>query len=357
MRIPFPMCYVSAYILLTSLGCGGEGRGFQAEVPEVPPLPLGLDAELLQVPDDNPITPEKVALGWQLFYDSRLSVDNTISCASCHVSSAGFADPRMGSVGVGNAVGGRQAPTVVNAAFNESQFWDGRSPSLEDQALGPIQNPIEMAFTLEAVEEQLNAIPGYRQQFREVFGTESISADLVGKAIATFERVVLAGNSPWDRWEQTRDTAAVSDAARRGAELARDKAQCTACHAGSSFTDATANLYHNIGVGMSNPEPDLGRYVVTEQEGDRGAFKTPTLRNVAETAPYMHDGSMATLAEVLDFYDRGGQPNPWLDVKMEPLGLTDQEKEDLLAFLESLTGEVPEWAGRAPRRPLAESER
>ncbi len=302
MRIPFPMCYVIASILLTSLGCGGGGRDFQAEVPEIPPLPLGLDAELLQVPDDNPITPEKVALGWQLFYDSRLSVDNTISCASCHVSSAGFADSRMGSVGVGDAVGGRQAPTVVNAAFNESQFWDGRSPSLEDQALGPIQNPIEMAFTLQGVEERLNEIPGYRQQFQTVFGAERISADLVGNAIATFERVVLAGNSPWDQWEQERDAGAVSDAARRGAELARDKANCTACHVGSSFTDATADLYHNIGVGMSNPEPDLGRYVVTEQEGDRGAFKTPTLRNVAETAPYMHDGSMATLAEVLDFY-------------------------------------------------------
>ena len=129
-----------------------------------------------------------------------------------------------------------------------------------------------------------------------------------------------------------------------------------ACRAGSSFTDATADLYHNIGVGMSNPEPDLGRYVVTEQEGDRGAFKTPTLRNVAETAPYMHDGSMATLAEVLDYYDRGGQPNPWLDEKMLPLGLTDQEKEDLLAFLESLTGEVPGWAERAPRLPAAEGD-
>lgn len=228
-------------------------------------------------------------------------MDNTISCASCHVASAGFADPRKGSVGVGGAVGDRQAPPVINAAFSESQFWDGRSPSLEDQALGPIQNPIEMAFTLEAVEEQLDAIPGYRQQFREVFGAESISADLVGKAIATFERVVLAGNSPWDRWNLEREAGAVSDAARRGAELARDKARCTACHAGSSFTDATADLYHNIGVGMSDSDPDLGRYVVTEQEGDQGAFKTPTLRNVAETAPYMHDGSMATLAEVLDF--------------------------------------------------------
>ena len=253
-------------------------------------------------------------------------------------------------------MGGRQAPPVINAAFNESQFWDGRSASLEDQALGPIQNPIEMAFTLGGVEERLNEIPGYRQQFQQVFGADRIDASMVGQAIATFERTVLAGNSPWDRWEQLRDTAAVSDAALRGGELARGKARCTACHVGSSFTDATADLYHNIGVGMSNPEPDLGRYVVTEQEGDQGAFKTPTLRNVAETAPYMHDGSVATLAEVLDYYDRGGEPNAWLDQKMRPLGLTDQEKEDLLAFLGSLTGEVPEWAGRAPRLPPAEGE-
>ena len=148
MRTPLPILCVSASLMLTSLGCGEQGIGFQAEIPEIPPLPLGLDAELLKVPDGNPITPEKVALGWQLFYDSRLSVDNTISYASCHVSTAGFADPRQGSVGVGGAVGGRQAPPVINAAFNESQFWDGRSPSLEEQALGSIQNPIEMAFTL-----------------------------------------------------------------------------------------------------------------------------------------------------------------------------------------------------------------
>ncbi len=133
------------------------------------------------------------------------------------------------------------------------------------------------------VEERLNEIPGYRQQFQQVFGVDRISADLVGKAIAAFERIVLAGNSPWDRWEQTRDTAAVSDAALRGGELARGKARCTACHVGSSFTDATADLYHNIGVGMSNPEPDLGRYVVTEREGDQGAFKTPTLQPTSTT--------------------------------------------------------------------------
>ncbi len=341
----------SFVIVLTGLGCIGCEPTFRAEVPEIPPLPLGLDRDLVAIPEDNAITPEKVALGWQLFYDTRLSQDETISCASCHVAQAGFADPRTGSVGVGGAVGGRNAPPIINAAFNASQFWDGRSPSLEDQALGPMQNPIEMANTLDAAETRLNAIPGYRQQFREVFGADRISADLVGQSIATFERVVLSGNSPWDRWEQERDSAAVSDAARRGEELFRHKARCAQCHTGSNYTDADGDLFHNIGVGMENPVPDLGRYEVTGQEEDRGAFKTPTLRNVAETGPYMHDGSVATLQEVIDFYDRGGEPNPWLDQKMRPLDLSDQEKQDLLTFLQALTGEVPEWTKRAPRLP------
>ena len=296
-------------VVLTTLACGRQ-PAFKPEVPEILPLPLGLDSGLVMIPEDNLITPEKVALGWQLFYDTRLSKDETISCASCHVGGAGFADPRIGSVGVGGAVGGRNAPPVINAAFNASQFWDGRSPSLEDQALGPIQNPIEMATTLEAVETRLNEIPGYQEQFRQVFGAERISADMIGKAIATFERVVLSANSPWDRWEYEREEAAVSDAARRGEELFRGKARCAQCHTGSNYSDADAGLFHNIGVGMSNPEPDMGRYAVTEQETDRGAFKTPTLRNVAETAPYMHDGSVATLEEVIDFYERGGEPNP-----------------------------------------------
>ena len=352
MRSGFAFTLITSAIVLTGIACRGREPAFDPEIPEIPPLPLGLEADLLQIPEDNPVTPEKVALGWQLFYDTRLSEDETISCASCHVGGAGFADPRVGSVGVGGAVGGRNAPPVINAAFNATQFWDGRSPSLEDQALGPIQNPIEMAMTLEAVEERLNEIPGYRQQFRKVFGAERVSADLIGKAIATFERVVLSGNSPWDRWEQEDEEDAVSDAARRGEELFRgEKGRCARCHVGSNYSDASFGLFHNIGVGMNAPDPDLGRFAVTGQEEDRGAFKTPTLRDVAETTPYMHDGSLATLEEVIDFYVRGGEPNSWLDLKMRPLSLTNQEKQDLIAFLQALTGEVPEWAKRAPPLP------
>ncbi len=355
MRFMLRFTIVTSAVILTTLACERE-PAFTPEVPEIPPVPLGLDADLVKVLEGTAITPQAVALGWQLFYDPRLSRDETISCASCHVAQAGFADPRPGSVGVGGAVGGRNAPPVINAAFNASQFWDGRSPSLEDQALGPVQNPIEMANTLEDMEARLNGIAGYRQQFTQVFGAERISADLVAQAIAAFERVVLSGNSPWDRWEYERDTAAVSDAARRGEELFRGEARCAQCHTGSNYTDADAGLFHNIGVGMSVPEPDLGRFIVTGREEDRGAFKTPTLRNISETAPYMHDGGVATLEAVIDFYERGGEPNPWLDPKMRPINdLTDQQKQDLLAFLEALTGTVPEWTKRAPRLPPDET--
>ncbi|MFQ5743932.1 MAG: cytochrome-c peroxidase [Acidobacteriota bacterium] len=338
-------------IALGGLACAPVEPVFEPEIAEIPPLPLGLDAGLLKVPEDNPMTAEKVALGWQLFYDPRLSSDESVSCASCHLPEAGFADPRPGSVGVGGGVGSRNAPPVINAAFNANQFWDGRAASLEEQVFGPVQNPIEMANTLEACEDRLNEIPGYGEQFEAVFGSERITAEMVGKAIASFERVVLSGNSPWDRWVETHDESVVSDAVRRGNELFRGKAGCSQCHLGTNFTDAPFDLYHNIGVGMDDPEPDLGRYNETQRQEDRGAFKTPTLRNVADTAPYMHDGSVATLEEVIEFYDRGGEPNLWLDPKMKPLELTEQEKQDLLAFLLALTGEVPEWTRRAPRLP------
>ena len=339
-------------IVLVGLACRPQERAFAPEVPEIPPLPLGLEADLLEIPSGNPITPEKVALGWQLFYDPRLSSDETVSCSSCHLSVAGFADSLPRSVGVGGAVGLRNAPTPINAAFNASQFWDGRAPTLEDQVLGPIQNPLEMANTVEGLEARLNDIPGYRRQVMIIFGAESITVALVAQAIASFERILLSGNSPWDRWKHEDDRTAVSDAAKRGEELFQNKAKCAECHTGSNYTDADRGLFHNIGVGMSDADPDLGRYNVTGREEDRGAFKTPALRNIAETAPYMHDGSMATLEEVIDFYERGGEPNHWLDPEMRPINnFTDQEKRDLLAFLHALTGEVPEWAKRAPRLP------
>lgn len=347
---------LSLAIALVTLAIVASAQGqdnvpFIPEIPDLPEFAPELDIDLFWVPEDNPITPEKVALGWQLFYDPRLSGDETISCASCHLPEAGFADPRRGSVGIGGAVGGRNAPTIINAIFSETLFWDGRAASLEEQAVGPIQNSIEMANTLEAVETRLAEIPGYRQQFQSVFGAEEITADLVGKAIATFERVVVSADSPWDRALASDDGSLISESARRGNALFNGAAGCSQCHAVTRITDTPTDLYQNTGVGMGSDEPDLGRFEQSGEDEDRGAFKAPPLRNVTETAPYMHDGSLATLEDVIAFYARGGEPNAWLDEKMKPLELTDEDRADLLAFLESLTGSVPAFTKRVPRLP------
>ncbi len=343
--------------LCTGLACAPAQPAFEAEIPELSAMPIGLDANYFTVPDDNPMTPEKVALGWQLYYDPRLSVDGTVSCASCHAADAGFADPDPVSTGVGGFTGDRNSPTVINAAFSASQFWDGRAATLEEQALGPIENPVEMANTLDQMEATLNGIPGYRQQFTEIFGGDEITAEMVGKAIAAFERTVISGNSPWDQWVSTKDASVISEAALRGEELFRGKAGCSQCHLGFNFSDSHLDLYHNIGVGMTVEQFDEGRYGVTQVVAHHGAFKTPTLRNVVETAPYMHDGSLATLEEVIDYYNKGGEPNSWLDPKISQLELTDHEITDLIAFMEALTGEIPEFTRRAPKLPPDPAER
>ena len=308
-------------------------------------MPLGLDADMLNVPDDNPVTAEKVELGKLLYFDGRLSVDGTVSCATCHAPDKGFTDQAKVSTGVGGKTGVRSAPTVINTAFNYFQFWDGRSPSLEDQAKGPIENPVEMATTHEAVVEKLSKVEGYKKHFQAAFGTDEVDIDRIAKAIASYERTVLSGNSAWDRFIDG-DKSAMSDSAQRGLELFEGKALCTRCHVGFNLTDG---LFHNLGVGMDADEPDLGRYVVTKEESDKGAFKTPTLRDITRTAPYMHDGSVATLEEVIDLYVRGGEANQWLDVKMAKLDLTDRDRADLLAFMKSLDGDwKPEAAPELP---------
>lgn len=310
--------------------------------------PLGLPS--VPIPADNPPTVETIALGRRLFYDPMLSVDNTIACASCHSPEAGFADPRRFSVGVSGKVGGRNAPIVFNAAYNSTQFWDGRAPSLEKQAEGPVQNPLEMAHTLEGVERKLMADQTYREEFKKAFGADLITYEMVEKAIASFERTVLSGNSPFDRYLYGSDKKALAAPARRGLELFRDpkKGNCTVCHTiGEKHALFTDNKFHNLGVGVSGGElTDLGRYEVTKNEADKGAFKTPTLRNISLTAPYMHDGSLKTLKDVIDFYIGGGNSNSHLDKDIHALDfLTGQERADLLAFLESLTGEMPPNVG------------
>lgn len=295
-------------------------------------IPKGLDLDL-KIPDDNPITKGKVELGMQLYFDTRLSADNTVSCATCHNPAVGFGDGEATSTGIGKQKGGRNAPTVLNATYNDSQFWDGRAASLEEQALGPIQNPIEMGFTLEGVVKRLNGIYGYKVQFQEIFNTD-VTADGIAKAIASFERTILSGGSRWDDFNHG-DENALPDSAKRGLELFNGKALCSSCHLGFNLTD---NSFHNIGVGMNKPEPDLGRYNVTKTAKDRGSFKTPTLRDIERTAPYMHDGSVKTLADVIEFYNKGGEANEWIDPKLKPLNLTKEEKSDLLSFLKELNG-------------------
>jgi cytochrome c peroxidase len=305
-------------------------------------LPAGIDAPP-PIPADNPITPAKVELGRQLFFDARLSSDRSVSCATCHNPVMGFADGRRTSMGTRGQVGGRSAPTVINLAYaTGGVFWDGRAASLEEQAKGPIQNPIEMSNTHKNVVATLNALPGYRSQFEHVFGSPEITIDNVAKAIAAFERVIISGNSPWDRFMKG-DQTALSEEARRGRDLFQTKANCIRCHAGFNLTN---NQFRNIGVGFDGPNPDLGRYEFTRNDGDRGRFKTPTLREITFTAPYMHDGSEPTLEGVIEYYDRGGNPNPYLDSDIEPLHLSKQEKADLLAFLHSLNGEG--WKVQAP---------
>lgn len=298
----------------------------EATLAELPAIPAGLPP--LRVPENNPLTAEKIALGRQLYFDSRLSRDNTVSCASCHDPEKGWSNGERFATGVRGQKGGRSAPTIINAAYSRFQFWDGRADGLEEQALGPIQNPIEMDLTLPELIERLNRIPGYKRQFQQVFGTDA-TPQSVAQAIASFERTVLSGNAPYDRFKAG-DQTALSPPAQRGMKVFFNKGHCSACHTGASFSDGG---FHNIGVGMDDPEPDVGRKAVTGLEGDTGAFKTPTLREIARTAPYMHDGRFATLEEVIDYYDKGGTPNPWLDEEIFPLKLTAEEKADLATFL------------------------
>lgn len=300
-------------------------------------LPLGLQAGAAYVPDSNPLTAEKVTLGKLLYFDPRLSKDQTLSCASCHNPFHGFADPERTSRGVNRKLGGRNSPTVINRLFSKEQFWDGRAADLEEQAHGPLINPVEMAMPSHTVVvERVKAVRGYAPLFVKAFGSKEITMPRIAQAIAAYERTVVAGNSPFDRY-MAGEKDAMSAAAVRGMELFNGKANCRVCHTGFNFTDES---YHNLGVGMDKPQPDLGRYAISKAESERGAFKTPTLRNIGETGPYLHDGSAMTLREVVEFYNRGGQPNPSLSKEIKPLKLTPAEVDDLLAFLDALNGEV-----------------
>jgi cytochrome c peroxidase len=335
-------------------------------------VPLGL-APLQPkavVPEANPITKGKYELGRQLYFDPRVSRDGTVSCATCHNPAKGWTDGMAVSIGIAGQMGGRSAPSVINTAYGKTMFWDGRAPSLEAQAQGPIQNPLEMGKQdYEEIIKRLATIPGYNAQFEKVFGTP-VTLDGMAKAIATFERVAaLSGNSSYDKYN-TGDNKALSDSEKRGlilfgltlnnddefkTDAVRQKAKCTLCHQGFNFTDEE---FHNLGVGWDEKTgrfADLGRWAIdpigAKSDSRVGTFKTPTLREVAHSAPYMHDGSLATLEQVVEHYDKGGTPNPALDPDMKKLNLTAQEKADVVAFMKALSGESQKLEELLPTLP------
>jgi len=335
-------------------------------------LPLGLSLGESQMKglDKNPLTLAKIELGRQLYFDTRVSSDRTISCASCHHPQEGYSRHTPTGVGVNGQKGGRNSPVSYNRILSDAQFWDGRASSLEDQAVGPIQNAIEMGNTHEVMVRTLKGIEGYSMQFEKIFPGSGFTIDNVGKALAAFERTLVTGPAPFDyseaykrfatldpedleelktdspetytQYEEAKVLAEanpMSESALRGQELFFSKGVgCSNCHVGANLAD---EQYHNLGIGMSAKEPDLGRFTETKVEKDKGAFKTPTIRNVALSAPYMHDGSLATLEEVVEHYNKGGDKNPSLSDKIVPLKLTPQESIDLVEFMRACTGPFP----------------
>ncbi|MCI0423809.1 MAG: cytochrome-c peroxidase [Acidobacteria bacterium] len=314
-------------IALLALALGQDRRAFD--------IPLGLDI-YRPVPEDNPLTPRKVALGRRLFFDRRLSRDHSLACADCHSPDHAFTDGKVFSVGVFGRKGSRNVPTLINRGYGIAFFWDGRSSTLEDQVLRPIQDTSEMDLSLDDLVVRLKQDREYRLQFASVFGKEINSQD-VARALASFVRSILSGDSAYDRYVNGVE-AALSAEAQEGLKIFRGKGRCTACHIGPNLTD---EAFHNTGIAWKGGRlADLGRFAVTERDSDLGAFKTPTLREVSRTAPYMHDGSLPTLEDVVEHYNRGGNRNPHLDPDIQPLNLTMKEKNALISFLKSLTGSV-----------------
>ena len=316
----------------------------------IPDPPLGIGGEknppatLLDL--ENPPTPQTVRLGRWLFFDKRLSADNTVACATCHKPENAFSETTPVSTGIGGQKGGRKAPSFTNQAWATLPhfFWDGRAASLDEQAGGPMTNPIEMGQKDHGVVvAKIAAIPGYAKYFEESFGTPEVTIERITKAIADYERTRMSGNSAWDRYVAG-DKSALSEDAKKGRTLFFGNGFCNNCHKGPNLTDSD---FHNLGVGWDETTQtfaDEGRYAVTKEDKDKGAFKTPSIRDVSKRAPYMHDGSMKTLEEVVKFYSKGGTPNPYLDRKIdrrfaEQLDFTDAQVNQLVKFMESLDGE------------------
>src|SRR5713101_6014522 len=384
-------CVALMLACLTAGGCTssagkadryGAARQTTLKAPPIPkagvlaqpksPRQIGLPdgAALAAIPPDNPQTPEKIALGQKLFFDGRLSADGTVACSTCHDPARAFTDWRPASIGIKGRIGQRNAPTILNALYNKTQFWDGRVKTLEEQAALPIVNPVEMGQpSLDAAVARIAAIGEYKQAFRRVFGRPPNGPDLL-RAIASYERRQLSFDSPFDHFIAG-DKNAIDGTAKRGWELFNTRGGCNKCHALTvdkrDVTNFTDNDFHNIGIGIirhnvvalarhaeqlinsgdtaaidqaaiQTDMSALGRFLITKKESDIASFKTPNLRNVLVTGPYFHDGSQETLWDVSDHYNKGdGLQNPYLDQDIQPLALTEGDIDDLVAFLASLT--------------------
>jgi cytochrome c peroxidase len=309
------------------IGCRG---GF---APEIQPLPAQLATyEPMSIPADNPLTPEKVALGRQLFFDERLSIDGTKSCYSCHVCEHGLTDGLPKAIGAGNKQLPRSSPTLWNIGYHKEFYWDGRSGSLEAQAMAAWKGGnMGVGEKTGEIAAKINALQGYKAQFQKVFQSDATPENMM-KAISAYERTIISGDTAWDRWKAG-DNTAISMSAYRGWNIFQ-AIRCNNCHDGVLFTD---QQYHNIGIGMDQKEPDPGRGKVTNKPEDTGAFKTPTLRDIARSAPYFHDGSAKTLEEAVDIMLGGGKENQYLDRKnLQAHKILPEQREDLLNFLRSL---------------------
>jgi len=333
-RIEVRKCLTAILVLLAALVLACEKKEAADFKPEVLPLPQPLARyEAMEVPADNPTTPEKAALGRQLFFDKRLSGDESRSCYSCHVCEKGLTDGLPKAIGAFNKQLPRSSPTLWNIGYHKMFYWDGRSPSLEKQAMAAWTGGNMGAKDHEAeIVAKINGLQGYRSQFQKVFGGEA-TADNIMQALSAFERTIISGDTAWDRW-QAGDQSAVSAAAKRGWDVFKE-AKCNNCHDGVLLTD---QQFHNVGIGMDVAEPDKGRFNATKKDEDAGAFKTPTLRDISKSAPYFHDGSVATLEDAIDLMLGGGKPNQYLDKKnLEKRTITGEQRSDLLEFLKSLS--------------------
>lgn len=340
MLIAVVFCFSSLFV--------GADKAF-AQVPTVPEdtLPEELDLELEPVgydrrpvpPEDNPITKEKAALGRKLFFDPILSINKTVACASCHRPKHGFASPEAMAIGIDGGQGKRNAPSILNAAYAKSLTWDGRDATLEQQVIGPLTNKLELGDDIDAIIDRLKKDEAYAAEFATVFKVapeKAVTIDHVAKAIATFERALVSGDNGVDKFRR-REYKALSKSARTGMWIFESRGGCWKCHSGDGMTD---DDFHNTGVSFGTEDRDVGRMGVTNDKAHQFQFRTQSLRNIELTAPYMHDGSLKTLREVVEFYNRGGAPgDSQLDKEIKPLGLTDEEVGYLVDFLKALTSD------------------